>query len=193
MLYEWVRVPFGLCNAPAELQRHMENCLLDVRDKFSFPYLDDISFYSDNFKAHTNHLQRVFNILTEHGIKVNAKKCKLFQKKINYLGRTITGKGYEIHKNNTDLSQIRHRFGPYNIFKHWSTSKNPQIVRLLQTIHTRVCKENSTTFPVTEEKEYKECAKSHQIINTSSLDKSTSKCITSLVFGNHVTSAVSIF
>ena len=69
------------------------------------------------FKAHTNHLQRVFNILTEHEIKVNAKKCKLFQKKINYLGRTITDKGYGIHKNNTDLSQICHRFGPYNIFQ----------------------------------------------------------------------------
>ena len=58
----------------------MENYLLDVSDEFAFPYLDDILVDSDNFKAHINHLQRVFNILREHGIKVNAKKCKLFQK-----------------------------------------------------------------------------------------------------------------
>ena len=93
-LYEWVRVPFGLCNAPAKFKRHMENYLLDVRDEFAFPYLDDVLVYSDNSKAHINHLRRVLNILREHGIRVNARKCKLFQKQINYLGRTITDKGY---------------------------------------------------------------------------------------------------
>ena len=37
-LYEWVRVPFGLCNAPAKFKRNMENYLLDVRDEFAFPH-----------------------------------------------------------------------------------------------------------------------------------------------------------
>ena len=41
-LYELVRVPFGLSNAPPEFQRYMENCLTDVRDKFAFPYLHDV-------------------------------------------------------------------------------------------------------------------------------------------------------
>ena len=41
-LYESVRVLFGLSNVPAEFQRYMENCLTDVRDKFAFPYLDDV-------------------------------------------------------------------------------------------------------------------------------------------------------
>ena len=42
------------------------------------------------------HLRKVFQILRENGIKVKPKKCKLFPKKINYLGRTITEKGYGI-------------------------------------------------------------------------------------------------
>ena len=42
------------------------------------------------------HLLKVFQILRENGIKVKAKECKLFPKKINYLGRTITEKGYGI-------------------------------------------------------------------------------------------------
>ena len=106
-LYEWVRVPFGLSNAPAEFQRYMENCLTDVRDKFASLYLDDVLVYSDDFDSHVDHLRKVFQIVRENGIKVKAKKCKLFQKQINYLGRTITEKGYGIDTSNikavTDL------------------------------------------------------------------------------------------
>ena len=49
-LYEWVRVSFGLCNAPTEFQGHMENCLLDVRDEFAFPYLNNVLVCSDDFQ-----------------------------------------------------------------------------------------------------------------------------------------------
>ena len=101
-LYEWVRVPFGLSNAPAEFQRYMENCLTDIRDKFASLYLDDVLVYSDDFDSHVDHLRKVFQIVRENGIKVKAKKCKLFQKQINYLGRTITEKGYGI-----DTSHIK--------------------------------------------------------------------------------------
>ena len=93
-------VPFRLSNAPAEFQRYMENCLTDVRDKFAFPYLDDVIVYSDDFDSHVDHLRKEFQILKENSTKVKVKKCKLFQKQINYLGRTITENGYGIDTSN---------------------------------------------------------------------------------------------
>ena len=57
-LYKCVRVPIGLSNAPAELQRYMENFLIDIRDKFAFSYLNDVQVYSDDFDSYVNHLLR---------------------------------------------------------------------------------------------------------------------------------------
>ena len=49
----------------------------------------------------------MFQISRENGIKVKAKKCKLFQKQINYLGCAIADKGYGVDTSNikavTDL------------------------------------------------------------------------------------------
>ena len=56
----------------------MENCLTDVRDKFVFPYLDDVLVYSDDPDSHIDHLGKGFQILRENGIKIKSKKRKLF-------------------------------------------------------------------------------------------------------------------
>ena len=52
-----------------------------------------------------------------NGIKVKTKKCKLFQKQINYLGCTITNKGNGIDTSNikaaTDLAtNVPSNIGP---------------------------------------------------------------------------------
>ena len=41
-LYEFTRMPFGLCNVPATFQRLMQVVLSGIEGKFSFVYIDDI-------------------------------------------------------------------------------------------------------------------------------------------------------
>ena len=99
-LYEWVRIPFGLRNAPGAFQSFMENCIRGLRDDVCVPYLDDIIVFSKTFEDHLQNLQKVLRRLREHGVKLKPRKCKLFRKEVNFLGQIVSADGYKLDPDN---------------------------------------------------------------------------------------------
>ncbi|XP_028517114.1 uncharacterized protein LOC110246493 [Exaiptasia diaphana] len=93
-LWEWVRVPFGLKNAVAEYQRFMENSLSGLRDTICVPYIDDVIVYSKTFEEHIEHIRATLRRLRESGVKLKARKCRLFQREVTCLGRVVSANGH---------------------------------------------------------------------------------------------------
>lgn len=57
-LYEYNRMPMGLCNAPATFQRTMDQVLANLREKIVIAYSDDIIIYSE--EDHILSVKKVF-------------------------------------------------------------------------------------------------------------------------------------
>ena len=63
--------------------------------------MDDVIVFSKTFDEHVQNLRTVLRRLRLHGIKLKAKKCKLFQREVNYLGRVVSADGYRVDPSNT--------------------------------------------------------------------------------------------
>ncbi|XP_023205547.1 uncharacterized protein LOC106700194 [Xiphophorus maculatus] len=92
-LYEYTRMPFGLCNAPGTFQRAMELVLRGFQWKILLIYLDDIIVLGRGVEQNLQHLADVFERLHSYGLKLKPKKCQLLRDKVLFLGHVVSGEG----------------------------------------------------------------------------------------------------
>lgn len=92
-LFEFNRMPFGLCNAPGTFQRLMERMFGDQRFQSVLLYLDDIVVFSSTVSQHLERLENVFSRLDQQSLKVKLSKCHFFQKEVKYLGHVVSEHG----------------------------------------------------------------------------------------------------
>ncbi len=95
-LFEWTRMPFGLCNAPATFQRLMGVVLGDLTFDILLIYLDDIIVFSKDFESHCQRLEIVFNRLRQHGLKLKPSKCFILKPEVKFLGHLISSQGIKV-------------------------------------------------------------------------------------------------
>ncbi|GBG64382.1 hypothetical protein CBR_g41583 [Chara braunii] len=92
-LYEFVVMPFGLCNAPGTFQHAMNKIFHDYLDKFVIVYLDDTLIFSRTVEEHAAYVDKVLNLLRQHHFKINWEKCEFGCTRILYLGHEICVEG----------------------------------------------------------------------------------------------------
>ena len=87
-LYQFTRMPFGLCSAPQTFVRMM-NKLFASDNENVLIYMDDCLIFSQNEKEHIGHLEKVFKTFASGGLRLNEAKCEFFKTSVEFLGFEI--------------------------------------------------------------------------------------------------------
>lgn len=93
-LYRFVRMPFGLMNAPSTFQRMMNCVLRGLTWLTCLVYLDDIIIYTrGSIERHVVELAVVLERLRIAGLSLKPKKCSFATNTIEYLGHQLAPEG----------------------------------------------------------------------------------------------------
>jgi len=115
--YEYVVMPFGLCNGPSTFQATMNDLFRPFIRKFVLVFFDDILIYSRDFQTHLDHLERVLQTLQQSHFHLKASKCIFGQRRIEYLGHFVSIRGVE-----PDPSKLQ-------AMQQWPTPTSPRQIR----------------------------------------------------------------
>ncbi len=91
--YEYLRMPFGLKNAPATFQSIMDSILRGIQNEKCLVYLDDIIIFSTSLQEHLNNLRNVFQRLRDSNFKIQLDKSEFLRREVAYLGHIVTPEG----------------------------------------------------------------------------------------------------
>ena len=102
-----------------------------MRDVTAIPYLDDVICFSKTFDEHFEHLRIIFKCLRQSGIKLKPRKCKMFRKQVQFLGRVVSEQGYTLDYKSIDavtslqsqtprtVGDVRKLLGFLSYFRQW--------------------------------------------------------------------------
>lgn len=91
--YEFVRMPFGLKNAPAIFQRAMDDVLREHIGRICYVYMDDVVVFGKTLNEATKNLETILRVLQDANLKVQPDKSEFLRKSVEFLGYVITENG----------------------------------------------------------------------------------------------------
>ncbi|KAI7947435.1 hypothetical protein MJO28_009343 [Puccinia striiformis f. sp. tritici] len=99
-IYEYLRMPFGIKNAPSHFQRMMDTEFRrEIDEKWVIIYIDDIIIMSNSWEEHLQRINRILVIVINMNMKISLKKCNFGFHQIKALGHVVSGIAIGIDQN----------------------------------------------------------------------------------------------
>ncbi|MBW0473832.1 hypothetical protein O181_013547 [Austropuccinia psidii MF-1] len=102
-IHEYLRMPFGIKNAPSHYQRMMNTIFpTELSEGQLIIHIDDIIICSDSWSLHLERLPRVLEKVTEVNMKISLKKCNFGFEELKTLRHIVSGLRLGIDKNKVE-------------------------------------------------------------------------------------------
>ncbi|KAH9722902.1 hypothetical protein KPL70_006891 [Citrus sinensis] len=95
--FEYLVMPFGLCNTPSTFQAIMNSIFQPYLRQFILVFFDDILVYSPTWELHLTHVRKTLEILKKHSFFVKANKCDFGKHGLEYLVHIMTNQGVKVN------------------------------------------------------------------------------------------------
>jgi hypothetical protein len=103
--YEFLVMPFGLCNAPSTLQRLMNHVFHPFLCHFVLVFFDDILIYRKTWIDHLTHVDQVLRLLSQHQLFLKQSKCAFGASEVEYLGHLVGKDGVRVDPKKIEAMQ----------------------------------------------------------------------------------------
>ncbi|MBW0573588.1 hypothetical protein O181_113303, partial [Austropuccinia psidii MF-1] len=91
-IYEYLRIQFGIKNAPSHYQRMMNTIFPEeLSEGWLIIYIDDIIVYSETWESNLTRLERVLQKMVQVNLKISLKNFHFAYSELEALGHVVSG------------------------------------------------------------------------------------------------------
>ncbi|MBW0533087.1 hypothetical protein O181_072802 [Austropuccinia psidii MF-1] len=99
-IFEYLRMPFGIKNAPSHYQRMMNTIFPEeLSEGWLIIYIDDIIIFSETWDSNLSRIERVLQKIVQVNMKISLKTCHFAYSELKALGHVVSGLSLGIDNN----------------------------------------------------------------------------------------------
>jgi hypothetical protein len=103
--YEFLVMPFGLCNAPSTFQSLMNHVFCHFLCHFVLVFFDDILIYNKTWQSHLSHVDQILHLLSQNQLFLKCSKCAFGASEVEYLGHIVGKDGVRVDPKKIEAMQ----------------------------------------------------------------------------------------